>query len=63
MDNNIDDMGVQKLMMLAKNHKEELHISENVPIGELNPKLLIPKGQILKNGMQLNMMVSMIHDM
>ena len=35
MDDNIDVMGIQKLMTLARNHEEKWHISENVPVGKI----------------------------
>ena len=44
MDNDVDEMGIQKLMELGRNHEEEQHISQNVPIGERNPKLFQPQG-------------------
>ena len=36
MDNDIDGIGIQKLILLVRKHKEERHISDNVPIVELN---------------------------
>ena len=48
MGDNIDGMGIENLMKLVINHKEEQHIQEIVPIGEHNPNIFKPQGPDLE---------------